>query len=73
LTRIKCVSRDSAASTYDPGVQAVFRPGHAFVNGNGPFDHALVVSFHQVVHPVLSEEAEVATLQRFLGGPDEHP
>jgi glycerophosphoryl diester phosphodiesterase len=33
----------------------------------------LGVSFQQVVHPVPSEEAGVATLQRFLGGPDEHP
>jgi hypothetical protein len=33
----------------------------------------LAVSFQQVVHPVLSEEAGVAKLQRFLGGPDEHP
>jgi hypothetical protein len=31
----------------------------------------LVVSFHQVVHPVLSEEAGVAKLQHLLGGPDE--
>jgi hypothetical protein len=29
------------------------------------------VSFHQVVHPVLSEEVGVAKLQHFLGGPDE--
>jgi thioredoxin reductase (NADPH) len=33
----------------------------------------LAVSFHQVVHPVLSEEAGVAKPQRFRGGPDEHP
>src|SRR3954447_6308429 len=32
---------------------------------------ALVVSFQQVVHPVLSEEAGVAKLQHLLGGPDE--
>src|SRR5215216_8111146 len=32
---------------------------------------ALAVSFHQVVHPVLSEEAGVAKLQHLLGGPDE--
>ena len=31
----------------------------------------LAVSFHQVVHPVLSEEAGVAKLQHLLGGPDE--
>jgi hypothetical protein len=36
-------------------------------------DGDLAVSFQQVVHPVLSEEAGVAKLQRFLGGPDEHP
>jgi hypothetical protein len=35
--------------------------------------HYLDVGFQQVVHPVLNEEAGVATLQRFLGGPDEHP
>src|SRR5215212_5625034 len=34
-------------------------------------DAYLGVSFHQVVHPVLSEEAGVAKLQYFLGGPDE--
>src|SRR3954464_14822620 len=31
----------------------------------------LAVSFQQVVHPVLSEEAGVAKLQHLLGGPDE--
>jgi hypothetical protein len=31
----------------------------------------LDVSFHQVVHPVPSEEAGVAGLQQFRGGPDE--
>src|SRR3954452_4335794 len=31
----------------------------------------LAVSFHQVVHPALSEEAGVAKLQHLLGGPDE--
>src|SRR3954462_8885087 len=31
----------------------------------------LAVSFHQVVHPVLSGEAGVAKLQPLLGGPDE--
>src|SRR5215213_6557387 len=40
-----------------------------------PLDEAeadrLAVSFHQVVHPVLSEEAGVAKLQHLLGGPDE--
>jgi hypothetical protein len=34
---------------------------------------ALGVSFQQVVHPVLREEAEVAKQQHSLGGPDEHP
>jgi hypothetical protein len=32
---------------------------------------APAVSFHQVVHPVLAEEAGVAVLQRFSGGPGE--
>ena len=32
---------------------------------------ALAVSFQQVVHPVLGEEAGVVMLQRFVGGPDE--
>src|SRR3954466_1282019 len=34
-------------------------------------DAIRAVSFHQVVPPVLSEEAGVAKLQHFLGGPDE--
>jgi O-phosphoseryl-tRNA(Cys) synthetase len=33
----------------------------------------LDVSFQQVVHPVLREEAGVAKQQHSLGGPDEHP
>jgi len=32
---------------------------------------APAVSFHEVVHPVLAEEAGVARLQRFSGGPGE--
>jgi hypothetical protein len=38
---------------------------------SNPLVRKLDVSFHQVVHPVLSEEVGVAKLQHFLGGPDE--
>ena len=35
-------------------------------------DGELAVSFQQVVHPVLTEEAEVAEASDSEGGPDEH-
>src|SRR5690349_7293473 len=48
------------------------RPSGSFIRRCGPSVYNdLAVSFHQVVHPVLSEEAGVANLQHLLGGPDE--
>jgi putative SOS response-associated peptidase YedK len=43
----------------------------AIRQNNDTGQRSLDVSFHQVVPPVLSEEAGVAKLQHFLGGPDE--
>jgi len=40
---------------------------------NARLPGSLAVSFQQVVHPVQAEEAGVVRLQRFSGGPDEHP
>ena len=50
---------------------AVPRPSPAHSGRGG--SPGLDVSFQQVVHPVLREEAGVAKQQHSLGGPDEHP
>src|SRR4051812_50196398 len=46
-------------------------PSRKVLKAGGSDQSALGVSFHQVVHPVLSGEAGVAKLQHRLGGPDE--